>query len=101
MRAPPIEWPLEFREVGPPADPSILLSGDVKIGNNSYVVTAVRMNENATRPDYRIGVSSRAYDFVFADIEDGLEFLLELMAPAMLQLSTGQYLLWIVPEDLG
>ena len=100
MRAPEIDWPSEFIENGPQADPSILLSGDLRIGKASYLVTAVRMNARVTEPDYRVGVSSRLYDEAFAEVQDELEFIMGSMSPVMLRLSDGHYLLWIVPVNL-
>lgn len=101
MRATRIEWPTDFRECGPQADPTILLNADAKIAETKYLVTAVRMNSDLTEPDYRGDIDEAIYDPVMDEIRDGLEFVMCSMDPELLPLADGLYLLWMVPANLS
>ena len=97
---PAIGWPTELREAGPAADPSILLVGDAKIGATDYLVTAVRINQYLTGPDYHPEVNERQYEKKLGQAIDALDFLMEVADPALLPLEGGMYLLWMVPADI-
>jgi hypothetical protein len=101
MRAPQIEWPTEFDELGPAEDPSILLSAVARIDGVEYTVTAIRMREGMRLPDYRSDVRDRTYETFIDEKLDEIECLAETVEPALLSLGGGSYLLWMAPTGSG
>jgi hypothetical protein len=101
VRAPAIEWPSTFQEVGPAGDPSILLLGDVRIAGTNYVITAIRMGEGLTEPDFRDDIDRDEYEAVLDDFLDDAELLTDSRDSALLALENGKYLLWMIPITLN
>ena len=99
MQLPNISWPTQLREAGPPTDPSILLVGQATIGGTEFVVTAIRINQYQTGPDYSEAVRRRLYERSIANAADIAEFLMDTADFTLLPLENGSYLLWMVPTE--
>jgi hypothetical protein len=97
---PIINWPTEFRQAGPASDPSILLVGQATIGATEFVVTAIRINQYQTGPDYSEAVGRRVYERSIANAVDIADFLMDTADFTLLQLEQGSYLLWMVPVEV-
>jgi hypothetical protein len=96
---PLINWPKELREAGPVGDPSILLTGEAKIGARTYVVSAIRVNDYRSGADYRDVVSPWRYEKKIGNAVNIMEFLMDTYHLPLLTLEGGPYLLWMTPAD--
>jgi hypothetical protein len=74
-----------------------MLRGKAKIGSTIYTITAIRVNESLTAPDYRENIDDKTYGAVIDEALEALEFLTDTIDPALLPLESGQYLLWMMP----
>lgn len=99
VATPPIEWPDSFDALGPAADPTILLTADVRIGGQDFVVTAIRMRAGMRMPDYKEGVPVRTYEDALDSMREEIECLASTMEPSLVAIDGGDYLLWIVPSS--
>lgn len=99
VRCPPILWPSELKENGPPEDPTILLTGSAKIGVASYQVMAIRVRPDLRlQPDLRDDVPKAAYeDSLLYSRLDELGYLAEALSLATIPLEAGSYVIWMVP----
>jgi len=58
-----VEWPAELEECGPPADPAILLTGRVRLGDAALRLVAIRIDPSLRwSPEYRRDVPEAEYD---------------------------------------
>jgi hypothetical protein len=114
VQCPPCQWPAALDERGPVEDPSILLTSRARIGDVTVQIVAVRVNP-AIRwmPDYKSDVAQGAYEV------DGLNVALETILeelesisseladtlgetqPSTLELTTGAYMIWVMPSSYG
>lgn len=99
LRAPAIQWPDTFDELGPADDPRILLVGEAMIEGTAFVVTAIRMREGMRMPDYLEGVPVSAYEAAIDSMREEIEVLASTMEPALVPIAGGNYLMWMVPAS--
>lgn len=86
IACPVLEWPTELEERGPPEDPTILLTGRVRLGGAELRLVAIRVDP-ALRwtPDYRRDVPDGNYT---ADgLGEALEGVLEELGCVVEQLA--------------
>ena len=70
--SPPCQWPESLEERGSSEDPSILLTGEARIGEAAIQIVAIRVDPAAGwAPDYKPGVAASSYQ------AEGLDVLLE------------------------
>ena len=94
------EWPGSLVEDGPPEDRSILLRGEATIGGVRFSLTAMRMDPIRFGPDLRPEHGSSVYAaYSLSDMLDKLSDVMDVAEAATLQLSTGSYLLWMLPGN--
>lgn len=114
VRCPAWQWPEELEERGPPEDPSILLTGEARLGEVPMRVVAIRIDSTLRwSPDYRSDVAEDAYrenefdqmlETMLEDIQSVATDLGELMGDgrlAVVELSTGPYRVWVMPNSVG
>ncbi len=99
LRAPAIQWPDSFDELGPADDPRILLVGEARIADVDFEVTAIRMRDGMRMPDYLEGVPVSAYEAAINSMREEIEVLASTMEPALVSIAGGNYLLWMVPSS--
>jgi hypothetical protein len=97
IAVPSICWPGEFVSGGPPQDPTILLTAQVRIGEVAFVLSAVRMHAQSREPDYRPDVPRHAYESMIDSMVDDIEDLAESTSLHHVAIDGSQYLLWIIP----
>jgi hypothetical protein len=98
VRCPPLEWPAGLLEAGPPEDRSIVLRGEAMIAEARFTVMAVRVDPIRLGPDFRPGVPSAAYaEYALSGLLDQLSELVEISEAPTLRLSTGAYVMWMLP----
>jgi len=97
---PNITWPTQLREAGPTTDPSIVLVGEATIAGTEFVVTAIRINQYQTGPDYNEAVRMRLYERTIANAVDIADFLMDIADFTLVPLECGTYLLWMVPAEV-
>jgi hypothetical protein len=91
-------WPTELVEDGPPEDPSILLSAPATIGQARHLVLAVRINPRTLAADYRADLNEDVYaDSEVEELLDELTFLDDIDQSVLVPLSSGLYVIWMVP----
>lgn len=62
ISCPQLEWPTQLEERGPPEDPAILLTGQVRLGGAALRLVAIRIDPTLRwSPDYRRDVSEAGY----------------------------------------
>ena len=98
VQSPAMTWPENFHAVGPSEDPRIVLVGEAKIEGVKFVVTAIRMRDGMRMPDYLEGVPVSAYEDAIDSMREEIETLASTMEPALVPISGGNYLLWMVPS---
>jgi hypothetical protein len=96
--APAMTWPENFDAVGPAEDPRIVLVGEAQIEGVKFVVTAIRMRDGMRMPDYLEGVPVSVYEDAIDSMREEIETLASTMEPALVSISGGNYLLWMVPS---
>jgi hypothetical protein len=114
LTAMPVQFPLYqlpavLDECGPAEDPTILLTGIVRIGDSAIRLVAVRIDTTLrSAPDFKSGVDQSRYQE--NGLEDVLEATLEEMefvasefsellgesGPSIVQLPDGAYRLWLI-----
>jgi hypothetical protein len=88
-----------LREAGPPDDRSILLQGQVAIGQTHFLVTAVRVDPIRFGPDFRTDRNVAIYaNYELSGLLDMVSELAGASEPSTLQLETGRYVMWMLPE---
>lgn len=98
VECPVPQWPTALLEEGPPADASILLRGQVAIGQARFMVTAVRVDPIRFGPDFRADQNLSIYaDHRLSALLDIIAELGGLAEPSTLRLATGQYVVWMLP----
>ena len=91
-------WPGSLEEAGPAEDRSILLQGRVSLGRTEFSVTAVRVDPIRRGPDYRADMSLSIYaGYELSDLLDMVAELVGATELSALQLTTGRYVLWMLP----
>ena len=98
VRAPLIQWPETLGALGPADDPNILLVGEAWIAGAEFMITAIRMRKGMRMPDYRDGVAPADYEAALDSMLDEIEYLASTMAPALVPMDGGEYLIWMVPS---
>jgi hypothetical protein len=108
IQCPALEWPTSLEERGPVEDPSIVLRGTARIGGTPAAVVAIRIKSDRRRaPDYKVGVPAAVYQVdALETIVDELDYLVDeigviagSMARSLIHLSTGDYVLWLLPSS--
>ena len=114
VASPSCQWPAVLEERGPPEDPSILLTGEARIGDSALQVVAIRIRPELRRtPDYRANLPNDCYRVKSLDI--ALEAMLEeteyivsdFEEPlgesqlSIVDLASGRYMVWVVPAAFG
>ena len=94
------EWPGALLEEGPPEDRSILLRGETTIGGVRFSLTAVRMDPIRFGPDFLPQQNSEVYAaYDLSQLVDKLSELFDVAEASTLRLSSGSYLLWMLPRS--
>lgn len=114
VRCPSWQWPDELEEHGPVGDPSILLIGVARIGEVPMQIIAIRIDATLRwSPDYRRDVAEDTYrdsefdrmlETTLEDVQSVATDLGELMGNGRLpvvELPTGAYRVWVMPNALG
>jgi hypothetical protein len=99
VRCPPIIWPTELEEAGPPEDPTILLAGSADIAGRVHHVMAIRVKPHLRlQPDVRDDVPSQAYEeaLLYSRLDE-LSCLADTRTLTSIQLDAGTYVIWVMP----
>ena len=114
VRCPAWQWPEDLEERGPPADPSILLTGMARIGEVPMLIIAIRIDETLRwSPDFLPNVADASYgagnlrEMLETTLEDvqsvatGLGDLVGEGRLSVVELATGRYRMWVLPAAVG
>jgi hypothetical protein len=108
IQCPALEWPTSLEECGPVEDPSIVLKGTARIGGTPAAVVAIRIKLDLRRaPDYKNGLPADVYQVDALETTlDELDYLVNKigvitgsMERRAVRLSTGVYVLWLLPSS--
>lgn len=99
VRCPPIVWPTELDEAGPPEDPSILLVGSAEIAGMAHQVMAIRVKPDLRlQPDIRDDVPKAVYEDAHLHVRlEELSYLADAMTLMSIRLDSGAYVVWMMP----
>jgi hypothetical protein len=112
VRCPTCQWPTALDERGPREDPSILLTGTVRIANAAIQIVAIRVSPAyQRRPDYKEDVPRPCYqtnglDAVLETFLEDFEYVGEEFGELlgdggsdMIELASGCYVLAALPAS--
>jgi hypothetical protein len=96
-------WPKEFLEVGPEADPTILLTAPAEIAGAPYKLVAMRVDPHRLKPDVSPELEEEIYgDYLLDEMLEELGFVQgDIGQSAVVHLVPGWYLMWMVPAGTG
>lgn len=98
IACPTLQWPSGLLEAGPEHDRTILLRSVAEIAGASYSVIAIRIDPIRMAADLRSDVPAHTYSShqVQNMLDDLLEYT-EITDQSLVRLSTGSYVLVMIP----
>ena len=96
--APAIQWPEKLEEMGPEADPGIMLTGAARVADVPFEIVALRMREGMRLPDFLSGLPELEYDVALCEMIGEIEYLAGSIEPNRVEIRGAPYLLWMVPS---
>lgn len=92
------QWPSGLLEVGPEQDRSILLRSMADIAGALYAVVAIRIDPIRMAADLRSDVPAHMYSsYRVQEILDELPLYTEITDRSLVSLSTGSYVMLMIP----